>query len=246
MQRVGLTEITVDYSSPAVKGRKVWGELVPFDAIWRTGANANTKITFSKDVTFGGKPVAAGTYSVATLPTATGWTIILNKELAIPAYGKTYKEADDVVRVPGVTSEIPLRERMLFMFSNTTDSDTSLDLEWEKVRVSVPIHCETEKQALANIKTVGDSAWRPLANAARWLTENTKDYDQAIKLADQSMGLQSTWLNNWVKADALSRKGQWAAAKKSAQTAWDLGQKDENFYMKDTVAKAMADWKNKK
>src|SRR5689334_1734859 len=72
MQRVGLTDISLEYSSPAVKGRKIWGELVPYDKVWRTGANASTKISFSRDVTFGGKPVPAGTYTLVTFPTATG------------------------------------------------------------------------------------------------------------------------------------------------------------------------------
>lgn len=246
MQRVGLTDITVEYSSPAVKGRKVWGELVPYDKVWRTGANAATRITFSKDVTFGGKPVPAGTYSVVTFPTASGWTVALSKELTWFAGGKEYSDKDDVVRVPATTAEIPLRERMIFTFSNTTDDTTSLDLEWEKLRVSVPVKTETTPQVMANIKALTDNGWRPHVQAARWLAENTKEYDQALRYADASIMIQSTWLNNWTRADILSKKGKWADAKKAAQVAWDLGNKDPNFYMKDTVAKAMADWKSKK
>lgn len=246
MQRVGLTDITVEYSSPAVKGRKVWGELVPFDKVWRTGANAATKVTFSKDVNFGGKPVPAGTYSLVSFPTAAGWTVGLSKDLTFFAGGKEYSDKDDVVRVPATTAEIPLRERLIFVFSNTTDDSTSLDLEWEKLRISVPVKVDTAPQVAANIKALTDNGWRPYANAARYLSDNKGDLDQALKLADTSIAMQSTWLNNWIRADILSKKNKWADAKKAAQIAWDLGNKDQNFYLKDTVAKAMADWKSKK
>lgn len=245
-QRVGLTDISVEYSSPAVKGRKVWGELVPWDKPWRTGANAATKVTFSKDVTFGGQPLAAGTYSLITLPTQAGWTVILSRDLGFFAGGKPYDAKDDVLRVPATTAEIPLRERLTFLFGGTSDEGVSLDLEWEKLRVSVPVKVDTAAQVQANIKTTLDAAWRPHANAARYLAENGGDLDAALKYADTSIGIQSTWLNNWTKADILARKNKFGDARKAAQVAWDLGQKDPNFYMKDAVSKALADWKGKK
>jgi hypothetical protein len=139
-QRVGLTDITVEYSSPAVKKRKIWGALVPFDKIWRTGANASTKLTFSKDVTIDSKSVPAGTYSLLTIPTAKSWTLIINKATDIGgSVDEKYKQDQDVVRVTAKPKAGPLRERMTFIFSDTTDDATNLDLEWEKVRVTLPI-----------------------------------------------------------------------------------------------------------
>ncbi len=250
MQKVGLTEISVDYSSPAVKGRKIWGELVPWEKPWRTGANASTKITFSRDVTFGGKPVPAGTYAIVTFPAQSGWTVVLNKELGLFGGGKTYDAKDDVVRVPATTTEIPNRERLTFIFSNTTDDQTSLDMEWEKLRVSVPIQIDTAAYAQANIQAAVNNAWNSLANAARYTAENTKDYGTALKYADNAIAIQSNWYTNWIKADVLARSGKYADARKFAQTALDQGQKNPNppffsFY-KDTIAKALVDWKNKK
>jgi hypothetical protein len=245
MQKVGLTEVSVDYSSPAVKGRKIWGDLVPFDQVWRTGANAATKITFSRDVTFGGKPVPAGTYSIVTVPTQKEWTVVLNKELGLFT-GKTYDAKDDVVRVSATPTEIPPRERLTFIFSNTTEDQTSLDFEWEKVRVSVPIKTDTAAFAQANIQSAVNSAWRSLANAARYVADTSKDYPTALGYADDSLAIQSHWYNNWIKADILARTGKYADARKFAQTAWDLGQKDQNFFFKDQVAKALQDWKGKK
>ncbi len=244
-QEVGLTDISIEYSSPGVKGRKIWGALVPWDQPWRSGANASTKITFSRDVTFGGKPVPAGTYAIITIPAQKGWTVILTKNLAALA-GQPYDAKDDVVRVSGTTATIPSRERLTYLFSNTTETDTSLDLEWEKLRVSVPIKTDTAAHTQANIKSTLDNAWRPHAQAANYLSENTKDYATALKYADASIGIQSTWYNNWVRAQILAKQGNREEALKSAQVAWDLGNKDQNFFFKDQVAKALQDWKTKK
>ncbi|WP_224364565.1 DUF2911 domain-containing protein [Hyalangium versicolor] len=245
MQQVGLTDISLEYSSPGVKGRKIWGALVPWDAPWRSGANASTKITFSRDVTFGGKPVPAGTYAIVSFPSQKGWSIALNKELGL-WQGKSYDAADDVVRVSATTAPIPNRERLTFLFSNTTDTGTSLDLEWEKLRISVPIQVDTVGQAQANIKSALDNAWRPHMSAASYVAENLKDVDTALKYVDTSISIDSNWQNNWVKAELLAKKGNYAEARKHAQVAWDLGQKSPNFFYKDAVAKALADWKDKK
>jgi hypothetical protein len=246
VQDVGLTTISVEYSSPAVKGRKIWGELVPWEKPWRTGADASTKITFSRDVTFGGKPVPAGTYAIVTLPAQKGWTLVLSKELGL-WQGKTYDPKDDVVRVSATTAAIPHRERLAFIFSNTTDNDTSLDMEWEKLRVSVPIKADTGAQAQAAIKAEMDNAWRMPNRAARYELETTKNYDAALKYAEMSIAIQPTWYNNWTKAEALARKGNYAEARKFAQVAWDMGEKEgPGFFFKDAVSKALTEWKDKK
>jgi predicted small lipoprotein YifL len=244
-QQVGVTDITVEYSSPAVKGRKIWGDLVPWDKPWRAGANASTKITFSKDVTFGGKPVPAGTYAIVAFPTQKGWTVALNKELGL-WQGKQYDAANDAVKVSATTTTIPNRERLTYLFSNTSDTDTSLDLEWEKTRISVPIKVDSAAHAQANIKSMVETAWRPYINAASYVAESSKDLDTALKYADTSIAIESNWYNNWIKAELLAKKGNYADARKHAQVSWDLGQKAPNFFFKDAVAKALADWKDKK
>src|ERR1700733_14720290 len=99
VQTVGLTDITVDYSSPGVKGRKIWGAVVPYDQMGRAGANNPTKITFSRDVSFADKPVPAGTYAFFIIPTKGAWTVILNKKVDQAGTGRDYKQADDQLRV---------------------------------------------------------------------------------------------------------------------------------------------------
>jgi hypothetical protein len=138
-QQVGITMVEVDYSSPAVKKRKIWGDLVAEGKLWRTGANASTKITFSKDVTIGGKPVPAGTYALLTIPTPKSWTVILNKDVSLGGNMDKYKQDQDVARFTVTPKTAPARERLTFIFSDVTDDAATLDMEWEKVRISIPI-----------------------------------------------------------------------------------------------------------
>jgi hypothetical protein len=243
-QTVGLTEITVEYSSPAVKGRPIWGALVPYDELWRTGANAATKVTFSKEVTVGGAKLPAGSYSLLTIPTKGAWTVVLNKNAT--ASTREYKKEQDAVRVEVKPAAIPHRERMTFLFADTGDEGTSLDLEWEKMRVSLPIKVDTAAQAAANIKAMSDGAWRPWNSAARYMLETKKDYDAGLALVEKSLALKEEWLNLWTKAQLLAAKGKVKEAYPIAEKANALGQKAEVFFFADEVKRALADWKAKK
>lgn len=245
-QRVGITDISLEYSSPAADGRKIFGALVPWDKPWRTGANSATKITFSREVTFGGAAVPAGTYAIVTIPSEKGWLIALNKDLTINVADHTYDAKDELVRVKATTSAIAHRERMIFTFSNTKDDETSLDLEWDKLKVGVTIKVDTTTHVAASIKTTLENAWRPYANTARYLAEKKQDYAGATEAIDKSIALKSMWFNNWIKADILHRQGNNADALKFAQIAKDLGDKDANFFYKDQVTKALTEWHGKK
>lgn len=245
-QRVGLTDFAVDYSSPGVKGRKIWGGLVPFDELWRTGANAATTLKAGRDFTFGGVAVPAGTYAVFTIPGKKTWTVILNTNTKVAAT-RGYEGKDDVARVSLEPEGAPLRERLTFLFSNTTDDSTRLDLEWDKLRVSVPITVDTATQARANIDKALDDAWRPHFASARWLLDNGGDLTQALGYVDTSISIKSTWWNNWVKAQILAKQGHTAEAVAAAEQAQMLGKGDQTFegFFKDEVAKAISEWKKK-
>src|SRR4029453_3969270 len=149
-QQVGLTKFIVAYSSPGVKGRKIWGELVPYAELWRTGANPATTLEASRDFTFGGTKVPAGTYALYTIPGKTTWTVILNKN-PNTAGTRGYDQKNDAARITATPAQSPARERMTFLFANTTDDATRLDLEWDTLRVSVPITVDTKVQAMSNI-----------------------------------------------------------------------------------------------
>jgi DUF2911 family protein len=247
-QEVGLTQITVDYSCPGVKGRKIWGDLVPYDKLWRTGANSATKITFSKDVTFADHPVPAGSYALFTVPAKTGdWLVVLNKVADQPGIGREYKPELDLFRAKVHASPAPFRERMAFIFSNFDEDKASLDLEWEKLRVTIPIKVGTTQQALANITKELDNSWRPFANAARYMLEVKKDYDAGLKYVDQSLLLKQDWYNLWIRASLLAAKGNYKDARAEAQKSYDLGTKAAPgaFFLEGEVKKALADWSKK-
>jgi hypothetical protein len=243
-QHVGVTDFSVEYSSPGVKGRKIWGDLVAYDELWRTGANAATKLEASGDFTFGGTSVPAGTYSLLTIPGKKSWTVILNSKADLSGT-RGYDQSNDVARATVKPAAAPMRERMAFLFSNTTDDATRLDLEWEKQRVSVPIQVETRNQVMTNIDETLAEAWRPHFASARWLLENDGDLGQAIEYVNTSIAIKPTWWNNWVKAQILAKQGNSTEAVAAAEQAKSLGAGDEVFegFFKENIDKAIADWK---
>ena len=245
-QTVGYTDITVDYSSPGVKGRKIWGNVVPYDKMWRAGANNATKVTFSRDVTFAGKPLAAGTYAFFLIPTKGAWTVILNKKADQPGTGAGYNQADDVLRVSISPKSAPMRERLAYLVTDFTDDKASLDLEWEKLRLAIPIGLDTAKQAQAAIDSAIDNVWRTYANAARYMLETKKDTATGMKLIDQSLALKEDWFNLWIKAELQAAQGHYADARTTGQKAYDLGSKSPMFFLKDEITKTLGAWKNKK
>ncbi|HVT08826.1 MAG TPA: DUF2911 domain-containing protein [Polyangia bacterium] len=245
-QTVGYTDITVDYSSPGVKGRKIWGNVVPYDKMWRAGANQATKVTFSRDVTFAGKPVPAGTYAFFVIPTKSAWTVILNKKPDQPGTGTAYSQADDLLRVQITPKAAPMRERLAYLVTDFTDDRASLDLEWEKVRLAIPIGLDTAKQAQAAVDGAVDNVWRTYATAARYMLETKKDYATGMKYIDQSLALKEDWFNVWIKAELQAAQGHYADARATGQKAYELGSKSSGFFLEGEIKKTLADWKNKK
>jgi hypothetical protein len=243
-QRVGVTDFSVEYSSPAVKGRKIWGGLVPYDQVWRSGANAATKLTVSRDFTFGDKPVKAGSYGLYTIPGKQTWTVVLNSRSE--DWGTSHDPKNDVARItvrPGAMQMV--RERLTYLFTNTTDDSTALDLEWEKVRIRVPFKVDTKAHVQASIEQTLGEAWRPHFVAARYLFESGGDLDQALSYADTSIAIRPMWSNHWTKAQILGKKGNKAEAIAAAEKAQSLGQGDRIFegFFKADVAKAIQGWR---
>ena len=242
-QRVGITDFSVDYSSPAMRGRKIFGGLLPFDKLWRTGANAPTKLTASRDFTFGETAVPKGTYSVFSIPGASSWTVILNKNA--DAGADEYDAGNDAARVTVKPGTIAARERMTFIFSDTTESAARLDLEWDTVRISVPIKVDTQTQVMAAIDETMAEAWRPSYQAGRYVVESGGNMDTALQYLDTSIGIKSTWWNNWWRAQALAKKGRTADAITAGEKALQLGKGNETFeqFFKADVQKAVDGWK---
>lgn len=242
-QRVGITDVSIDYSSPGVKGRKIWGEVVPYDKVWRAGANAPTKLTVSRDFAFGGTQVKAGSYSVFVTPGKKAWTVALNTDLN--ATQDSHDDKNDVARVAVTPAALPaLRERLIYVFSDTQDDRTNVDLEWERVRIRVALTIDTKGAVAAGIEKALAAAWQPHAQAASYYF-NSGDLAKALALVDRSIAIESNWRNEWLRAQIQGKKGNKAEAAASANRALAFGKGNANFEqnVQPDIVKALAGWK---
>jgi hypothetical protein len=249
-QTVGLTDITISYSRPGVKERPIWGALVPYDKVWRTGANEATTITFSQDVKIDGKPLAAGTYSLHSIPGKAEWTIILNKDAK--QWGSySYDEAKDALRVRVKPKQGEHIEWMRFTFPELSMNAATLQIEWEKVRLPIRIETDTVNQAMAAIQKAlsgNVSDWQIPYRAATFVVENDlPQKDDAMKWIDQSLAVKETYWNLRLKADLLAAKGNTKEAIQVAEKAVQIGKanQDEPTEIAKTEKK-IADWKGGK
>lgn len=202
-QTVGVTEVTIHYSSPAVKGRTIWGELVPYGEVWRTGANENTTITFGTPVRIGGKELPKGTYGLQTIPTANEWTVIFSKDAEL--WGAfNYKPENDALRIQVRPEPADFSERMVFTFEDTTDTSTKAVLRWEKLRVPFTIEADTTKLTLERAKEA--VRWQTPYQAANYCIQNNTCLDEAGRWLDASLAIQETWTNLRAKALYLAKK----------------------------------------
>lgn len=138
MQTVGFTDVRIVYSRPGVKGREIWGKLVPYDAVWRAGANEATKITFSTDVTIEGKKLKKGSYSLFAIPGKNDWTIIFNK-VADQWGAFEYNESEDALRVKVKTEKAIWQEWLSYTINKASDTSAVIRLEWEKIKVPIKV-----------------------------------------------------------------------------------------------------------
>jgi hypothetical protein len=250
MQTVGLTDVTITYSRPGVKGRTIWGDLVPYDKVWRTGANEATTIAFSRDVSINGKPLPAGTYSLHTIPGKTSWTVIFNKKA--DQWGSySYDAAQDALRVEAAPTAGPNVEWLTFSFPDVKNESTQVELAWEKLRAAFTIGVDTNTQALAEIrKTLAGEVkeWNVPYGAAGFVFNNNLDNKaEAMKWIDQSIAMKETFYNPRLKAQMLAKDGKPKDAVAFGEKAVAAGKADPNAA--DEVAKLekqIAEWKSGK
>ena len=223
-QTVGVTKIEVVYSRPSVRGRTIWGELVPYDKVWRTGANAVTKITFDGDVTIEGQKLAAGAYGLYTIPGKTEWTVIFN---SVSTGGPDYVAEKDVLKVKVKPVPAEMKELFTIGFPAVTSEGATLAFSWEKLRVPVTIAVETKARFLANAKDAVAKAkaddWQTPLTAARYLYDNKYALDDAGKWLDKSIATKATFGNLSTKANALAAEGKKKDAVATAEKALAAG-----------------------
>jgi|CXWL01.1.fsa_nt_gi tetratricopeptide (TPR) repeat protein len=226
-QVVGLTNVRVDWHRPAVKGRTIWGGLVPWGEVWRVGANENTTLTVDGPVTFGGQPLAAGTYGLFLLPVADGpWTVILSREHR--AWGSySYDQAEDVLRLAVTPREAPLEERLDLRFDGLTDRAVTLSLRWEKQELPVEIAVAFPESILASFREQLRGrprfGWYGWNQAASWSLQNGGDLVEAARWADKSLELQRTFANLRTRAAIAEKLGDTASAAALREEALTIG-----------------------
>jgi hypothetical protein len=208
-QTVGVTEITIKYSRPGVKDRPIWGKLVPYGEVWRTGANENTTIKFSTPVKIDGHELPAGIYGLQTIPAAGDWTVIFSKDA--DEWGAfSYKQEDDALRIQAKPQPAEFRERMAFDFDDVTDTAAKVVLHWEKLKV--PFTVEVDTPTLVSAKAKKAVSWQTPYQAANYCIQNNTCLDDASRWLDASIALEGNYSNLRAKAMLLAKKNDPAAA----------------------------------
>ncbi len=224
-QRVGLTDVEIVYSRPSMKGRQIFGSVVPYAAVWRTGANAATKISFSTTVKLKGTPVPAGSYALYTIPGEAEWTIILNK--GVGQSGTQYDEKADVVRFnvrPVNLSDTSL-ETFTIEFNHLRDESAILNLIWDKTVVPIPIEVELTSQLVPQIEATmaSDAPNKPYYQAAMFYFDHGQDLAKAKTWVEAAIKQREAHYMVHLQAKILAKlgdkEGAIAAAKRSTELA---------------------------
>ena len=267
MQTIGVTDLTITYSRPGVKGRKIWGDppagvaggtatlddsntrlkdapIVPYGHVWRTGANEATTFAVTDDVLINGQKLAAGTYSLHTIPGKDEWTIIFNSDAG--QWGSfSYDEKKDVLRVkakPQMAAD--LQEWLSFEIPDVTPNSARVNIRWERLRVPFTVEVPNVEALMRNKIDAAIAAnptdWRIPLNVANQYATNDK-WDEAIKWADQSIKVKETYQNMATKAQILFAAGRKSEAIALAEQAIQRGKADKVDTAR--LEKRLADWK---
>jgi tetratricopeptide (TPR) repeat protein len=229
-QRIGLTDIVITYHRPAVNKREVWGALVPYEQVWRAGANENTTISFSTDVTVENNKVAAGTYGLHMIPTKDSWTIIFSKDNA--AWGSFfYNQANDVVRFTVNPVNNEFQEWLSYSFDGLSANSTTLSLKWEKLSIPIKIDVDVNATVIANMQKeltgIPGFFWQGWNQIALYALTNNYNLDKAQSWVDRSIGINKNLTNMMTKSLILESMGKSEDAEKTKKEAFALPGIDE-------------------
>jgi len=251
-QRVGLTDFTIEYSRPGVKDREIFGALVPYGEVWRTGANKATSIEFNTDVTFGGTKVKAGKYSIFTIPGDGKWSFILNKETELWGAGD-YNAEFNVLKIAAVPTKAKMTETFTIDITNISSTSGHLEISFADTKIAVPFKVETNEKAMSNIKEALESSpkdklWMVNRNAANYYLNNDMSKEKALEFIQTSVKLnENNWYSHYVHGEILFSLGRNKEAVKAAKKAMEVGQKTskeagKEFTYTEMLEGAMAKW----
>ena len=231
-QTVGLTEVEIVYSRPGLRDRQAFGKLVPYGQIWRTGANASTKISFSDPVMLGGQEIPAGTYALYTIPGEKEWTVIVHKNLTLWGEGG-YDQAEDLVRftVPAtkVTDKV---ETFTMDLNNLNDNQANISLVWENTKVDIPLEVNYAEKVMASIdRTLAGPSANDYANAANFYLSQGKDLGEALAWITKAVEMrpEAFWYVH-TQAKIHLAMGDKAKAKAAAEKSKEMASKAPNDF----------------
>ena len=210
-QRVGITDISINYSRPLVNKRQIWGKLVPYGQVWRAGANENTTIEFTDPVTVEGKQLAKGVYGLHMIPGENEWTVIFSK--AATAWGSfSYKEDEDALRVSVKPQSSEFHEALAYDFDEVTPDSTLVSMRWEKVavpfRISVPVSDVVQADLKNQLRGGSQYIWESWDEAANYFLATKTNLPQALDYANRSIQVESRFDNLITKSQVLEALGK--------------------------------------
>ena len=230
-QEFAIGTITLVYSRPAAKGRKIYGDLVPYNKIWRTGANAATKISFSEPVEMDGKNVDTGTYVLYTVPGVDSWEVVLNKGLS--NWGTDgYKESEDVMRFKVSPSKVKSKiETFTMEFTNVLPTSCALEIKWEKTAVVIPIAANFKEKVRAQIDAAMKTDKKPYWQAAQFYNEYDSNLPMALENVTNAIAANDKAFWMWIykakiQKDMGDKAGAMASSKKSLELATEAKNDD--------------------
>lgn len=245
-QAFGYTTASVSYSRPAVKGRAIWGGLVPYGQIWRAGANEATTLELTTDAKINGQSLPKGKYALFILPTEKDWTFIFSKNHK--TWGSySYDQKEDALRVTVTPQSAGHMERLEYGFEDLSDSSAALTTHWEKKKASLKITVEFLETAKAKIKE-GLPKAKPddqfaYMGAARFYWDHNVDRKQAMEWIDKSIKIKAVHNNLWLKAEMLAADKKLKEAKETAKLAREAAAKDPaNANIVAMIDKTVASW----
>jgi hypothetical protein len=221
-QRVGITDITINYHRPLVNGRQIWGKVVPYGEVWRAGANENTTISFADPVTIEGKPLDRGTYGLHMIPNQDEWTVIFSKNST--SWGSfTYKQDEDALRVNVKPQPSEMHDALTYDFDQLTPNSAVVTMRWEKVavpfKVGVDVNHLVEASLHNQLRGLSQYTWEGWDDAANYLLDSKTNLEEALKYSDNSIQNEERYDNLMTKSkilEALGRKQEAAATRDKA------------------------------
>jgi hypothetical protein len=229
-QKVGLNEFSITYSRPSLKGRKAYGEVVPFDKLWRFGANMATTFKSNDEFSIQGNKIPAGEYSLFAIPGAAEWTMILNKTAKMSGTSN-YKEADDQLRFKIKPETLPYKtETFTIQFANLSDNTATVEILWDNLKASFDVNVEFDAKVMRQIdETLSGPTAGSYYRAASYYFKNNKDMKKALEWVNKSLekGGEKYWIVS-LKAEIQAANNDFKGAVESANRAIELAKVDED------------------